>query len=249
MAARVVTRVTPEVINNTPPPTVIETESKPAQDETFLPPPGMTIEDVIEKPKAPEKPDDGKLHWDFSELLQSGTLGNLVENLHEAIAAGTGWDGWKLKGNEKGQFDTTLGIMLKPLLQKAEYIPLVIGILNIAMIETNHAVGYMKYNKEKKEQEEAEEPKAEIPQTVTTTSPVISPLPPVVTTNPQGQRVSLGGEIMQPSEYDTGPARDSSGNLLDANLPPLRRSDVVPGGAPLPPIHPSQLPQKPPRLQ
>jgi len=246
--ARTVTRVIPEVVveKGEAPPTVLETESKPSPTEEFLMPPGMVMEDVKPKVETTEEKPGEKIKWDYSELLASGTLGNLMKNIHEAAASGTGWDGWKLNENETAQYDKTLGMILKPLMQKVEYLPLVIGILSLAMLEAQHFAGFMKYRKEEREKEEAEAPVQNIPATATTVSPVITAIPTRV--NAQGQQISLGGEPMPPSPYDVGPARTADGHLLDNDVPPLRRSDVVPGGVPLPPIHPSQMPNRPPRL-
>src|SRR5208282_1423523 len=95
----------------------IVTTSAPTINEDFLPPPGMDIPvEPVTEPTTPEKTDVKKIKWDYSKLLEGGTLGDLSANLHHGIAVGTDWKGWELDASEKNQYDKVLGMILTPLL-------------------------------------------------------------------------------------------------------------------------------------
>lgn len=208
MADRVIQRN--DTFNNAPP-DKIETESIPANDEEFLAPPGMELPKEETK-KEETKPGEGKLHWDYGKLLQQGTLGDLAANLHHAVAEGTDFPKWELTGDEKGQYDKVLGMILEPLMQKIEYLPLVVGILSLAMIESTKVGSYMKF---KKEQNKSKETVQRPVETVTT----VSPLP------------NRPAEIIVEEAYDP-----RTGRNLDADLPPLTRRNTEPDvGIPPPP--------------
>ena len=215
----------------------IVTASKPTDKEEYLPPPGMAFVPEITEPKdeTPKKDEKEKLVWDYSKLLQGGTLGDLSGNLHHGIAVGTDWDGWELTENEKQQYDKVLGMILEPLLAKVEYLPLVLGVLALVSIEGMKIGNYMKFNRERKE---ATTKPTTPPATVATgPQPSIPPTtaPPIVPTQTTPPRVALSGEPLPPSRFDNQPAMDASGQNLDALLPPSNRQAVNNDSLGLPP--------------
>lgn len=222
----------------------IITDSAPSDSEVYLPPPGINSEtptatDVVLEPSETPKEDDGKIHWDFSKLLNGGTLGDLSANLHHGVAVGTGWDGWDLTPDEKNQYDKVLGTILEPLLAKVEYLPLVLGILALVALEGAKIGNYFKW---KREEDIKKRPQVPIPAPVGGVpvppqyTPPVNPVPVVAQTPPtfnQGSTnaVSPGTVVAgmtaedsaRLSRFNNSPvAIDGSGRNLDADLPQAR---------------------------
>ncbi len=198
----------------------ITTSSIPTPNEEYLPPPGMpTEEPVIEEPKK-----DEKLKWDYSKILQGGTLGSLSANLHHGIAVGTDWNGWELNKEEQEQYDKILTTLLEPLMQKIEYLPLVIGILSLVAMEGMKVGNYFKYNKERKQKEEPKKPETLVTQTVPSVTRPGTSIPVQTFTAPVAP---------------TGAVNFATGQNLDAMLPPVGRGDRIPQDD-LPPVSPQQ---------
>ena len=154
--ARVITRGIPP-----------STEEGPANADDFVEPPKLKTDELLPPPgqstnkeSAVKKEADDKLKWDYSKLLSSGTLGSLVANIHTGLATATEYPGWALDDKEEEQYDNTLGMILEPLLQRVEYLPLVLGILSLATIESFKVIGYLKWKKGKEKAKE-EQPKTE----------------------------------------------------------------------------------------
>jgi hypothetical protein len=193
----------------------ITTSSAPSPDEEYLPPPGMPsppkpTPEVAGESKKSEEPSKDKIQWDYAKLLQGGTLGDLSANLHHGVAVGTDWNGWELTDSEKNQYDKILGMILEPLLQKVEYLPLVLGVLALVSIEGWKIGNYMKFNKERKEKEAQK-----VPNVINTTSvpaPPNAPITPTTVTSPPPP-------TMPPSPFDNQAPPD-------IGLPPLGRATI-----------------------
>ncbi|MFZ3356297.1 MAG: hypothetical protein WA549_06010 [Thermoplasmata archaeon] len=206
----------------------IITSSTPLPKEEYMMPPGMAVIPPLEEPKK----EDEALKWDYSKLLAEGTLGDLVANLHHTIAIGTDDDSWELTDgtngtqDEKGQFDKTLGMILEPLLKKVEYLPLVLGILSLALIETNHVGKHLKVRKEKKAKETAKTttPVTPAPTTLTTVTPVTPP----PNTFDMGRTTPVQQQPTPPPIPVSNQAIDfRTGEPIKDGLPPIRRDEVT----------------------
>lgn len=202
----------------------IITTTAPSSKEEYLPPPGMieeTAPPVNEENKTETSPavKEG-IQWDYSKLLDGGTLGSLSKNLHHGIAVGTDWNGWELNDDETAQYDKVLGMILEPLLAKIEYLPLVLGVLALVSIEGMKIGNYFKFDRDRKK---LAEPKTNVaPTPSNNATPTV---PPNEVIQPAFPSQSVSGETLKPSIYDNMPPPDlglpgSGPRNLDADLPP-----------------------------
>ena len=197
--------------NNTIPNEKIITSSVPTSEEVYLPPPGLTPTEPV---KEEVKTEAEKIKWDWSKLLEGGTLGDLAGDLHHGVAIGTDWYGWELEPEQKARYDKILSTILEPLLEHHEYIGLVVGILSIVSMEGMKIGGYLKFNKERKGKEEVKK------KTVVTTATTVSP--PTIQTFDQGRIAPAVTQTAPPvSNVPTQAVNFTTGQNLDANLPPI----------------------------